>query len=264
MNNLPIIWMLTDGRAGTDGQVLGVAEKTGLPFVEKRLRFGALIGLPMIAVDMLYVLACLLATLSAASVVIFFPFLKIAVVSLMQNPDITWGVLFDPTTYAKKPYLKTIWFLAAIPTVFILLGAFAWCLRNKGIRLKRSGLVAPWPDAVISAGRRSSRAARLIRRQARHDGRHPFFAQIMRPEWSWNGYYDFDCLSIPAHDRVSANVVSDDLDAPLLLRPIIDARINGAASPGNAFSKEGSSHVDAKQQLANYVVAQLKNLGAVK
>lgn len=42
----PVIWALTDDRPGTAGQVLGVAEKLGLPFEEKPLAYNFLSALP--------------------------------------------------------------------------------------------------------------------------------------------------------------------------------------------------------------------------
>lgn len=60
----------------------------------------------------------------------------------------------------------------------------------------RAGLVAPWPDLVIAAGRRTAPVARWIKRQSRGQTR---LCQIMRPD---SGEKDFDLIAVPAHDRM--------------------------------------------------------------
>ncbi|MDG4719141.1 MULTISPECIES: mitochondrial fission ELM1 family protein [Thalassospira] len=61
----------------------------------------------------------------------------------------------------------------------------------------RTRLVAPWPDLVISAGRRTAPIARWIKKQSRG---HTRICQIMRPDC---GEGAFDLIAVPAHDRMT-------------------------------------------------------------
>ncbi len=61
----------------------------------------------------------------------------------------------------------------------------------------RARLVSPWPDLVISAGRRTAPVARWIKKQSRG---HTRICQIMRPD---SGETAFDLIAAPAHDRMS-------------------------------------------------------------
>ncbi|PKR47648.1 mitochondrial fission ELM1 family protein [Thalassospira povalilytica] len=61
----------------------------------------------------------------------------------------------------------------------------------------RMRLVAPWPDLVISAGRRTAPVARWIKKQSRG---HTRICQIMRPD---SGESAFDLIAVPAHDRMA-------------------------------------------------------------
>ncbi|BDW89498.1 mitochondrial fission ELM1 family protein [Thalassospira tepidiphila] len=67
----------------------------------------------------------------------------------------------------------------------------------------RARLVAPWPDLVIAAGRRTAPVAGWIKKQSRG---HTRICQIMRPD---GGEGSFDLIAVPAHDRsaVRENVV---------------------------------------------------------
>ena len=80
---------------------------------------------------------------------------------------------------------------ARLPNV--LLGATFIHLRRE----EPSSIVAPWPDIVISAGRRTVPIVRAIKRASR--GR-SFLVQTM-----WPGYpvEDLDLIATPWHDRVS-------------------------------------------------------------
>jgi len=60
----------------------------------------------------------------------------------------------------------------------------------------RARLVAPWPDLVIAAGRRTAPIARWIKKQSRGHSR---ICQIMRPDGGENA---FDLIAVPAHDRI--------------------------------------------------------------
>ncbi len=59
----------------------------------------------------------------------------------------------------------------------------------------RSQFVPPWPDVVISAGRRAGAVARYIKMQS---GGAAFLAQIMHPGSSVAA--DFDFIAVPNHD----------------------------------------------------------------
>lgn len=61
----------------------------------------------------------------------------------------------------------------------------------------RIRLVAPWPDLVISAGRRTAPIARWIKKQSRGHSR---ICQIMRPDC---GESAFDLIAVPAHDQMA-------------------------------------------------------------
>ncbi len=69
----------------------------------------------------------------------------------------------------------------------------------------RAALVAPWPDLVIAAGRRTAGVARTIKRQ--NSGR-TRIVQIMFPGRS--GLSEFDLIAAPGHDRIGPlpNVVT--------------------------------------------------------
>ncbi|VBB69299.1 DUF1022 domain-containing protein [invertebrate metagenome] len=60
----------------------------------------------------------------------------------------------------------------------------------------------PWPDILITAGRRAALVARWIRAQASQTSLAipPFLAQIMFP--GWRGLADFDLVAVPNHDRL--------------------------------------------------------------
>lgn len=73
-----------------------------------------------------------------------------------------------------------------------ILGASTSGLRRES----RGQLVAPWPDLVISAGRRTAPVARWIKRQS---GGKSFLAHIMFPGRA--GVGDFDLIAVPRHDR---------------------------------------------------------------
>jgi mitochondrial fission protein ELM1 len=62
----------------------------------------------------------------------------------------------------------------------------------------RARLVAPWPDLVIAAGRRTAPIARWIKKQSNG---HTRICQTMRPD---GGEGAFDLIAVPAHDRMAA------------------------------------------------------------
>lgn len=61
----------------------------------------------------------------------------------------------------------------------------------------RVNLMAPWPDVVIAAGRRTAPAARRIKEQSKGK---TFLVQIMYPGSS--GEEDFSLIAIPKHDSM--------------------------------------------------------------
>ena len=70
-------------------------------------------------------------------------------------------------------------------------------------------LTPPWPDIVITAGRRQARIGAAIKRKS--NGK-TFVCQIMRPEL---GYHHFDMLVLPIHDRAKPDpIIMRTLGAP--------------------------------------------------
>lgn len=61
----------------------------------------------------------------------------------------------------------------------------------------RVNLVAPWPDVVIAAGRRTAPVARRIKELS---GGKAFLCQLMHPGPA--GADDFDLIAVPRHDRM--------------------------------------------------------------
>jgi hypothetical protein len=78
--------------------------------------------------------------------------------------------------------------LVALPNT--LAGSFRLGLTPQS----RSALAPPWPALVISAGRRTARVARMIKR---YSGGTSFLVQIMDPR---HGGSEFDLIAVPAHD----------------------------------------------------------------
>ncbi len=122
MAHLPLIWVLTDDRAGNVAQALGVAEALNRPFVTKAIRYTPLARLPNV--------------LTGASLV-------------GLTPE------------------------------------------------SRMDLMQPWPDVVLSAGRRTAPVARWIKRNA---GKPVILAHLMNPGRS--GADEFDLIAVPRHDCI--------------------------------------------------------------
>lgn len=59
-----------------------------------------------------------------------------------------------------------------------------------------AALKAPWPDVVLSAGRRSFPVARWIKRQSKG---HTKIVQLMNPGWA--GFKEADLVVLPVHDQ---------------------------------------------------------------
>ena len=64
----------------------------------------------------------------------------------------------------------------------------------------KEGLTSPWPDIVLSAGRRSFPVARWIKRQSKG---HTKIIQLMNVGWA--GFNEADLMVIPAHDSYQGN-----------------------------------------------------------
>jgi mitochondrial fission protein ELM1 len=75
---------------------------------------------------------------------------------------------------------------------YMLMASFSMLTQSS-----RVNLMAPWPDIVIAAGRRTAPVARRIKEQAKGK---TFLAQIMYPGSS--GEDDFSLIAIPKHDEV--------------------------------------------------------------
>ena len=82
----------------------------------------------------------------------------------------------------------------------LLLGASLRSITSKS----KKQISPPWPDLVISAGRRAASVARYIKRRS---GGKAFICQIMYPGPS--AISDFDLIAVPNHDQISgANIVN--------------------------------------------------------
>ena len=64
----------------------------------------------------------------------------------------------------------------------------------------KATLTSPWPDIVLSAGRRSFPVARWIKRQSKG---HTKIVQLMNVGWA--GFNEADLMVIPAHDSYQGN-----------------------------------------------------------
>ena len=70
----------------------------------------------------------------------------------------------------------------------------------KTIDRKKSDMISePWPDIIISCGRKSASVARSIKKRAKKTGKKTFAAHIL---WPGNAIGDFDMVAIPAHDAI--------------------------------------------------------------
>lgn len=81
--------------------------------------------------------------------------------------------------------------LARLPNMF--LGAKLWGISNQ----TRENIQAPWPDLVISAGRRTAPVARYIKKAS---GGKTKLVHIMDPGAC--GASDFDLICVPRHDDI--------------------------------------------------------------
>ena len=85
--------------------------------------------------------------------------------------------------------------LAVLPNIF--LGSSLAGLQSGSA----SGILPPWPDLVISGGRRTAPIARHIKVEAaRTGGRYCFLAHLMHPG-PGAGAGNFDLIAVPRHDR---------------------------------------------------------------
>ena len=87
----------------------------------------------------------------------------------------------------------------------ILLGASLHSITSNS----RIQISPPWPDLVISAGRRAASVARYIKR--RSEGK-TFVCQIMYPGRS--SVSEFDMIAVPNHDQISGANIFNIVGAP--------------------------------------------------
>lgn len=118
------------------------------------------------------------------------------------------------------PLIKRIhpsWLLRALPQ------AGRW----PGVAATAGGdpIAAPWPDVVISCGRRTAGAALAVRRLASRDGAVPFLAHIQDPRID---PAQFDMLIVPEHDPARGPNVVTTIGA---LNPQAPEKLREAARP---------------------------------
>lgn len=124
-----LIWILADDRAGNRAQCLGVADRLGIDYLIKEIRFNGLVKLP----------------------------------NALRGASLR-GVTRESAKHLQKP----------------------------------------WPEVVITAGRRTAPVARWIKRKSPR-------TKLVQLMWPDAGIADFDCIVLPSHDR-------DHKDTPQILR----------------------------------------------
>ncbi len=68
------------------------------------------------------------------------------------------------------------------------------------IERKKSDMISePWPDIVISCGRKSASVARSIKKRAKKSGKKTFAAHIL---WPGNSIGEFNLVAAPLHDAI--------------------------------------------------------------
>ena len=150
-----------------------------------------------------------------------------------RSDDLTW-VLTDGTIGMQVQCLGLAIAAGLTPIVkriepSLLLRLFPRLGEATGITAAAGGdpLVAPWPDVVISCGRRTAGAALAIRRKAAADPTNtappPLLAHIQDPRIDPNV---FDLLVVPLHDPARGPTVVNTLGA---LNPHDPARLSAAA-----------------------------------
>ena len=117
----------------------------------------------------------------------------------MSNPPVIWG-LHDHRPGNNSQVDGVASYLIHPVMIKTLRYTFFSRIYNEFLPLNFLGihqhdLAPPWPDIVISAGRRQARIAAAIKRKS---GEKTFVCQIMRPEL---GYNHFDMVVLPTHDR---------------------------------------------------------------
>jgi hypothetical protein len=126
------------------------------------------------------------------------------------------------TAAGLTPLIKRIepsWLLRGFPKLA--------CVRGISAAAGGDPLTAPWPDVVISCGRRTAGAALAIRRMALSDPRNvapaPLLAHIQDPRINADL---FDLLVVPMHDPAQGPTVVNTLGS---LNPHDPARLQEAA-----------------------------------
>lgn len=150
-----------------------------------------------------------------------------------RTDDLAW-VLTDGTIGMQVQCLGLATAAGLTPIVkriepSLLLRLFPRLGEIPGIAASAGGdpLTPPWPDVVISCGRRTAGAALAIRRKASADAAHaaapPLLAHIQDPRIDPNV---FDLLVVPLHDPARGPTVVNTLGA---LNPHDPARLAAAA-----------------------------------
>lgn len=117
--------------------------------------------------------------------------------------------------------------LGRLPNFILGASLVAITTRCKGL------ILPPWPDLVISAGRRASSVARYIKRRS---GGKSFICQIMYPGSGQAA--DLDLIAVPSHDQITGANVSSVVGAPNLIKNslLVEARSKWQ-EPFSRFSK---------------------------
>lgn len=112
----------------------------------------------------------------------------------------------------------------------------------------RKTLTAPWPDVVITAGRRAAPVARWVKKQSKGKTK---LVQLMWPDAAAQ---DFDCIVLPAHDKEhkdSSNILRV-LGAPHRITPAV---LQAAASQW----RDRLGHIPPENRIAVLVGGSTKH-----
>lgn len=132
----------------------------------------------------------------------------------------------------------------------------------------RATFAPPWPDLVISCGRKSVGPALAVKRAALKDGKQVRLVAIQNPRMSLR---DFDMVTTPEHDRLSGeNVVSTLGAVHRVNRALLERhRPTDSASDGPVLmvsigGESGAYHLppDAAERMARSVRDAAERMGA--
>lgn len=137
--------------------------------------------------------------------------------------------------------------LANLPNNILSPGS--WTIKSES----RVTLVPPWPDIIISAGRRLALVARWLKVMANKCSGTPLLVQLMFP--GWRGLADFDIVAVPQHDLLRFGKVPSNI-TPIVGSPhrVTPAKLANAA-------RHWRSHFDSlpRPRLALLVGGTTKN-----